>query len=737
MDPEGNAVPAGEQGELELTGPAVVPGYWNNPEATASTMPGGRLRAGDVAILDEQGWVYLVDRLKDQINVSGYKVWPREVEDTLYAHPAVLEVAVVGEPDEYRGEVVVAYVSLAEGRTATPEELIAFAGGGSRPTRRRARSTSSRSSPRPRPGRSAATCSGARRRRGVVGRGAVTAARCDRVLDGVVVLLATWTVVYHACLLLRLPASWALGLEAVALAAVVLVARRTGADPVPAPPTPTPTPPTPHPTPGPAAGHRQPGRVAVRVLAVAAPAAAGAMALDAPWALVWVPWLVASLAGCWAALARLHADGPDARPARPADGTSTGTAVLALAWALGLAVLATCLLRPNPDDLYYLNLSQWVAGHGTFPLRDTIFADLVYPMSNWPPVASYDALVGVVAHVLGLRAASVEYLAVPPLATALSVLALWRLLRCWRARHVAWVLSAALVFLLLDGGASYGTPGNLFLTRLWQGKTILLCLMVPLLLVAAARHVERPGRRGTLWLVAVGAASVALSTSALFLVPVVALAAMAPLAVRSPRRALTGFAAMAGYPLAGAAVTVAVGGRSADTFGARRQYRFDGAWIGHEVFGTGPVGFVAVLAVLCAALLVPHRAMRVTTTLLAAVLGLVLVPGTTRLAYDLTGLGPTLWRLSWGCTVAALVGMGAVRVVGLLPTPRPRPGRSSPSPSRSGSARRSGPRGRACGRRRSTGSGRGAASRPRTRSSPPPIRGTSCWPRTRSPSASR
>ena len=90
-------------------------------------MPGGRLRTGDVADPRRAGWVYLVDRLKDQINVSGYKVWPREVEDALYEHPAVLEVAVVGEPDEYRGEVVVAYVSLGEGDSATPEELIAFA----------------------------------------------------------------------------------------------------------------------------------------------------------------------------------------------------------------------------------------------------------------------------------------------------------------------------------------------------------------------------------------------------------------------------------------------------------------------------------------------------------------------------------------------------------------------------------------------------------------------------------
>ena len=66
-------------------------------------MPGGRLPTGDVAIIDEQGWVYLVDRLKDQINVSGYKVRPREVEDALYEHPAVLKAAVVGEPEDYRG----------------------------------------------------------------------------------------------------------------------------------------------------------------------------------------------------------------------------------------------------------------------------------------------------------------------------------------------------------------------------------------------------------------------------------------------------------------------------------------------------------------------------------------------------------------------------------------------------------------------------------------------------------
>ncbi|MFF9012404.1 class I adenylate-forming enzyme family protein [Streptomyces sp. NPDC014870] len=126
VDPHGEPVPRGEQGELELSGPQVVPGYWDKPEATRRTMPEGRLRTGDVAVIDEEGWVYLVDRLKDQINVSGYKVWPREVEDALYEHPSVLEAAVVGQPDAYRGETVVAYVSLKAGLNATAEELIAF-----------------------------------------------------------------------------------------------------------------------------------------------------------------------------------------------------------------------------------------------------------------------------------------------------------------------------------------------------------------------------------------------------------------------------------------------------------------------------------------------------------------------------------------------------------------------------------------------------------------------------------
>jgi long-chain acyl-CoA synthetase len=126
VDDDGNDLPPGETGEIATSGPMVVPGYWNRPEATAQTLPGGELRTGDVGFMDPDGWFYLVDRKKDMIVASGYKVWPREVEDTLLRHPAVREAAVVGVPDEYRGETVQAYVSLRPGVQATPDELVAF-----------------------------------------------------------------------------------------------------------------------------------------------------------------------------------------------------------------------------------------------------------------------------------------------------------------------------------------------------------------------------------------------------------------------------------------------------------------------------------------------------------------------------------------------------------------------------------------------------------------------------------
>ncbi|HEX3791708.1 MAG TPA: AMP-binding protein [Pseudonocardiaceae bacterium] len=126
LDDQGCPVPVGALGEIAISGPQVVPGYWRKPAATEAALPGGELRTGDIGFMDEHGWFYLVDRKKDMINAAGYKVWPREVEDVLYAHPAVREAAVIGVPDAYRGETVKAFVSLEPGATVTEAELIAY-----------------------------------------------------------------------------------------------------------------------------------------------------------------------------------------------------------------------------------------------------------------------------------------------------------------------------------------------------------------------------------------------------------------------------------------------------------------------------------------------------------------------------------------------------------------------------------------------------------------------------------
>jgi len=121
-------VPLGERGELCIRGPNVMKGYWNKPQATADvTTFDGMLRTGDVAIMDEDGFVFIVDRTKDMILCSGFNVYPRNLEDAIYRHPAVAEVTVIGIADEYRGQSPKAFVKLKEGAAPfTLPELQAF-----------------------------------------------------------------------------------------------------------------------------------------------------------------------------------------------------------------------------------------------------------------------------------------------------------------------------------------------------------------------------------------------------------------------------------------------------------------------------------------------------------------------------------------------------------------------------------------------------------------------------------
>ena len=119
-------VAVGEEGELCVRGPQIMKGYWNKPEETAKTMRDGWLYTGDVARMDEDGYFYIVQRKKDMIIVSGFNVYPNEIEDVLFTHPAVQECAVIGVPDQYRGEAVKAFIVLKPGAQANAEELQEF-----------------------------------------------------------------------------------------------------------------------------------------------------------------------------------------------------------------------------------------------------------------------------------------------------------------------------------------------------------------------------------------------------------------------------------------------------------------------------------------------------------------------------------------------------------------------------------------------------------------------------------
>jgi long-chain acyl-CoA synthetase len=127
VDDEGRELPPGEAGEICARSPGVMDGYWRSPEVTAEALRDGWLHTGDVGYLDEQGYLFIVDRKKDLIIRGGFNVYPRDVEDGLLEHPAVEMAGVVGKPDAVHGEEVVAFVSLRNGQDITGEELVDWA----------------------------------------------------------------------------------------------------------------------------------------------------------------------------------------------------------------------------------------------------------------------------------------------------------------------------------------------------------------------------------------------------------------------------------------------------------------------------------------------------------------------------------------------------------------------------------------------------------------------------------
>ena len=126
LEDKSAVVPQGEKGEVTISGPQVMAGYWQRPEATEAVLADGWLSTGDVGYVDEDGYIFLVDRIKDLIICSGYNVYPRVIEEAIYTHPAVLETIVIAVTDPYRGQAPKAFVKLNEEAELTAEELLAY-----------------------------------------------------------------------------------------------------------------------------------------------------------------------------------------------------------------------------------------------------------------------------------------------------------------------------------------------------------------------------------------------------------------------------------------------------------------------------------------------------------------------------------------------------------------------------------------------------------------------------------
>lgn len=126
LDEDDRAVPLGKWGEICVRGPGVMKGYWNRPKETQQALRSGWLHSGDTGLMDDEGYVFIVDRVKDMINVSGFKIWPAEIEQFLYTHPAIKELAVYGVPHAQKGETVRAAIVLKEKASVTAEDITAF-----------------------------------------------------------------------------------------------------------------------------------------------------------------------------------------------------------------------------------------------------------------------------------------------------------------------------------------------------------------------------------------------------------------------------------------------------------------------------------------------------------------------------------------------------------------------------------------------------------------------------------
>jgi Family of unknown function (DUF6077) len=364
-------------------------------------------------------------------------------------------------------------------------------------------------------------------------------------------------------------------------------------------------------------------------------------------------------------------------PAPPQASSAWQTAG-ALALTAATSLLASIVVRGDLDDASYVIRTTWVAEHGTPAFRDMIFSNGVWPAitgQEWY-IASTETLLGGLARATGAVPGDVVYQYTVVIATGAAVWASWLLLRAWGARRPLLSLLLTLFFLVM-GGFATKSFGNFYLGRIWQGKVMLVAILIPYLYAVLAalssvrwRGDRRARKAGAGTLLGVGGAAIALSSSAVFVVPLAAAAALLPLLARRGRRidAALFLAAVTVGPFISGVVTLLSPSRGGNLVGTTSR------WLWGDVLGTGlPVragGLVAVAVMVCAALIALGLALPrwfATTertaqyiALSSVIVGLLIsLPPLYPILTSLMGGDAVAWRLAWTVPVPILVGLVA------------------------------------------------------------------------------
>ena len=329
---------------------------------------------------------------------------------------------------------------------------------------------------------------------------------------------------------------------------------------------------------------------------------------------------------------------------------------------LALTVVASLFIHlADTDDPYYVNRSVWVAEHGNAATLDTMFTPEVLnsPYGGGVPIASIESFLGVIAHMTGLRAGTVTYLVATPVFTALSVWAIWRLVRRWAPRRAVWVLLVAIAFLMLSGDSMLG---NFWIVRMWQGKVMAVTFLMPLIwaYLTELHDAERLGDRrlrirSLALLLASGIAFFGFTPTAVVWGPVMfGVVVLAAAAVRSRTLLLGGGLMVLGPILSGLAVIAfsveEVGGEDPTLLSARASLV--------RMLGEAPLMVALALVALAVAPLLARKGVAGVLAGASALVGvLVYAPGVLDLINAVTGSGPILWRMLYVAPVPVLVGL--------------------------------------------------------------------------------